>query len=96
MYYNGLLTGFVAFLIIGVFHPIVIWGEYFFSARIWPLFLIMGIACCTGALFCGEIPLLSNILAITGFSSFWSIHEIIEQKQRVAKGWFPKNPKRDK
>ncbi|MBQ5864199.1 MAG: DUF4491 family protein, partial [Bacteroidales bacterium] len=27
-------------------------------------------------------------------SSFWSILEVFEQKKRVEKGWFPKNPKR--
>jgi hypothetical protein len=36
----------------------------------------------------------SSLLGVTGFSSFWSILEIKEQKKRVEKGWFPKNPKR--
>ena len=25
---------------------------------------------------------------------FWSIKEVFEQRERVRKGWFPKNPKR--
>ena len=25
---------------------------------------------------------------------YWSIGELFEQRERVAKGWFPKNPKR--
>lgn len=33
-------------------------------------------------------------LVIIAFSSFWSIGEVIKQRKRVLKGWFPKNPKR--
>jgi len=33
-------------------------------------------------------------LAVLGFSLLWSIKELSEQKDRVEKGWFPKNPKR--
>jgi hypothetical protein len=33
-------------------------------------------------------------VGVFGFSSLWSIHEIIEQEERVKKGWFPANPKR--
>lgn len=94
MYYAGLLTGLCAFLIIGLFHPIVIWGEYFFGAKIWPLFLLLGIAFCAGSLYTPRMPVLSAVLGITGFTSFWSIHEILEQQKRVAKGWFPANPRR--
>ena len=36
----------------------------------------------------------SVILGVTGFSSFWGIGEIFEQRKRVEKGWFPRNPKR--
>lgn len=96
MYFQGLLIGLVAFLIIGLFHPLVIWGEYYFSAKIWPVFLLLGLICCIASVFLGKLPIISSILAIIGFSSFWSIHEIIEQKERVAKGWFPVNPKRKK
>ena len=38
----------------------------------------------------------STIVGVTAFSCFWSIHELIEQDKRVAKGWFPANPKRKK
>ena len=34
------------------------------------------------------------VLAVWGASSLWSIGELFEQRERVAKGWFPKNPKR--
>ena len=38
--------------------------------------------------------ILSILLGVVAFSSFWSIGEVFEQRKRVQKGWFPKNPKR--
>ncbi|MBQ1209304.1 MAG: DUF4491 family protein [Bacteroidales bacterium] len=35
-------------------------------------------------------------LGVFGFSSFWSIHELFKQKERVQKGWFPAKPKSSK
>jgi peptide methionine sulfoxide reductase MsrA len=35
-------------------------------------------------------------MGVIAFSCFWSILEIFEQAKRVAKGWFPANPKRAK
>jgi len=40
--------------------------------------------------------LCSAILGIFGASSLWSIKELFEQRDRVKKGWFPMNPKRQK
>jgi len=36
----------------------------------------------------------STLLGVVAFSSFWTIKEIFEQRDRVRKGWFPANPKR--
>ena len=38
MYFTGLLIGIATFLSIGLFHPLVIKGEYYFGTRIWWLF----------------------------------------------------------
>ena len=38
--------------------------------------------------------LISSLLGVFSFSSFWTIKEIFEQRERVLKGWFPMNPKR--
>lgn len=43
---EGVVVGIVALVMIGVFHPIVIKCEYYFSHRIWPLFLAAGIGFC--------------------------------------------------
>lgn len=95
MYMQGLLIGICAYVIIGLFHPIVIKSEYYFSSRIWPVFLIAGLAFLALSL-CMVNVVLSSIFSILGFTCFWSIHELKEQSKRVAKGWFPANPKRKK
>ena len=49
--WQGLLLGAATFLVIGVFHPIVIWTEYYFGTRPWWIFLLLGVAGAVGALF---------------------------------------------
>lgn len=93
IFYQGALLGLCTFLIIGVFHPIVIKAEYYFGTRPWWAFLVAGIGLVVTALFIENI-FWSAILAILGFSCLWSIIELFEQRQRVIKGWFPMNPKR--
>lgn len=93
MYYTGILIAVGTFFIIGVFHPIVIKTEYYSGTRLWWIFLLVGIACVTGALFVENV-ILSSLLGVFGASNLWAIGELFEQKHRVEKGWFPKNPKR--
>lgn len=90
---TSLIIGACSFLIIGIFHPIVIKGEYYFSKKIWPIFLVLGLIFLGVAVFVNNI-LISSILSITGFTCLWSIHELFAQEKRVKKGWFPKNPNR--
>lgn len=93
IYFQGALLGLSTFLIIGVFHPIVIKTEYHFGTRPWMAFLAVGIGCGIASLFIAHV-FWSAVIAIIGFSCLWSIIEIFEQRQRVIKGWFPMNPKR--
>ncbi len=93
MNWIGVAIGFCAFLIIGIFHPIVIKGEYYFSKKIWPIFLILGIILLLISLNV-QNQFLSALLGVTGFSSLWTILELFEQAERVNKGWFPRNPNR--
>ena len=93
MNYSGLILGVATFLLIGVFHVIVVKGEYYFSKKIWPLFLATGIASLFISLFISS-PVSSSLIAVFGISCLWSIRELFEQEDRVKKGWFPKNPKR--
>lgn len=93
IYFSGIIIAVSCFLIIGVFHPIVIKTEYYTGTKYWWLFLVVGIICLIAALFipCAEISAISGII---GASSLWSIKELFEQKERVKKGWFPMNDKR--
>ncbi|CAG7839107.1 membrane protein [Clostridium novyi B str. ATCC 27606] len=90
---QGILIGLIAFLIIGIFHPIVIKGEYYFGKRIWPIFLVTGIAFLIVSVFTKN-QMGSAVLGVIGFSCLWSIIELFEQEERVKKGWFPKNHKK--
>ena len=89
----GLLIGISTFLIIGLFHPIVIKCEYYFGTKCWWWFLILGLIG-VGLSMWVENVLWSTLLGVFSFSSFWTIKEIFDQKKRVIKGWFPRNPKR--
>ncbi len=88
---KGMIIGIATFVIIGVFHPIVIKSEYYIGKKIWPLFLLVGLLLIALSIFVNSI-ILSAIIGVTGFTSLWSIHEIFEQEERVKKGWFPHNP----
>lgn len=93
MHIQGLLIGICTFLIIGLFHPIVIKTEYYTGTRYWWVFLLIGLAGTAGSLFIEDV-FWASLLGVFAFSSFWTIKELFDQKKRVEKGWFPKNPKR--
>lgn len=93
MHLTGIIIGVIAFLSIGVFHPIVIKAEYHFSKSCWPVFLMAGIVLMVISALVENV-ILSSALAVIGMSSWWSILELFEQEKRVKKGWFPANPKR--
>ena len=93
MNFTGLIIGIATFLIIGLFHPIVIKAEYYLGTKCWWMFALAGIIFIVLSILIENI-ILSTILGVFGFSSFWSILELFEQKKRVEKVWFPKNPKR--
>ena len=93
LHFTGIIIAVCTFLIIGLFHPIVIKVEYLYGTRPWWIFLVLGIASIVSALFISDI-MLSATFGVLGASLLWSIGELFEQKKRVEKGWFPKNPKR--
>ncbi|MDR0758386.1 MAG: DUF4491 family protein [Tannerella sp.] len=91
---TGLITGFLTFLIIGLFHPLVVKGEYYFGVKCWWAFLLLGIAGIGGALLFRNV-LVSSLCGIFAFSSLWGINELFQQRRRVEKGWFPKREKKE-
>ncbi len=93
MHFGGILAGLAVFFIIGIFHPIVIKCEYYFSYKIWKLFLQVGMIFLLVSVF-AQNDILSMLSGVLGFTCFWSIKELHEQRERVRKGWYPKNPNR--
>lgn len=91
--FSGLAIGAATFLIIGLFHPIVVKAEYYLGVKSWWIFLVVGIIGIAASLLVSSI-FWSSLLGVFAFSSFWSIKEVFEQKRRVEKGWFPANPNR--
>lgn len=90
---SGLVIGICTFLIIGLFHPVVVKAEYYWGTKCWWIFLVLGITGVAATLLVDNL-MISSLLGVFSFSSFWTIKEIFEQEERVKKGWFPKNPKR--
>ncbi len=91
MNFTGIIVGLATFLIIGLFHPIVIKAEYCFGTGCWWIFLIVGVVLGLLSAVVNSL-IVSTILGVTAFSSFWSILELFQQRKRVRKGWFPKGP----
>lgn len=92
MHFNGIIVAAITFLIIGIFHPIVVKAEYHFSKKIWPLFAVAGSVFLVISLFSNN-EVVSSVLAVLGATCMWSIHELFEQEERVKKGWFPAKKK---
>ncbi|GMO11230.1 MAG: hypothetical protein Ta2A_19370 [Treponemataceae bacterium] len=69
MHIHGIIIGIIAFLTIGIFHPVVIYGEYHFGTKIWPYFLIIGIILCVLSLLMDNI-IISATMGITAFCCF--------------------------
>ncbi len=92
MQFYGVLLGLISFLVIGLFHPVVIKCEYHFSYKVWPVFLFAGAALLIASLFTAN-TFVSAVLGVVGVTFLWSIIELFHQRRRVEKGWFPANPK---
>ena len=87
----GLLVGLSTFLVIGLFHPLVIKAEYYIGVKSWILFALAGVVFAIASLMAKGM-IWSTLFGVVAFSSFWSILEVFEQRERVRKGWFPEGP----
>ena len=58
MNFEGIIVGLATFLIIGIFHPIVIKAEYHFGTRCWWAFLLAGCGFAALSLFLNRFLLL--------------------------------------
>lgn len=93
IYLEGPLVGLVAFVLIGVFHPVVVRVEYHFGRQVWPVFLGSGLAAIAASVFFHQ-RIYSVLLGVLGFALLWSTIELFKQHERVLKGRAKKNPER--
>lgn len=90
--WSAVVFGVASLFIMGAYYPIVIRGEYYFSQKIWPVFLAVGLA---AIILSTQMNGLSCWLtAFFGATNLWAIVELREQAERVRLGRYPKNPKR--
>ena len=75
----GLFIGICTFLIIGLFHPVVVKAEYYWGTKCWWIFLVLGIAGVIASLSIDNV-ILSSLLGVFAFSSFRTIKEVFEQE----------------
>ena len=79
---EGFLVGLIAFVLIGLFHPIVIHVERRFGKKVWPVFFFPGVILAVVSVLITQ-KLLSVGLGVLAFSLFWSAIELIKQHKRV-------------
>lgn len=91
--WEGILLGLSTIIIIAFSRWLCIVGEYYFTKRFWIFFLVVGLLFIVCSLVLSD-RLLSAIASVAGFCFLWGIGEVIQQEKRVAKGWFPVNPRR--
>ena len=72
----GLTIGLLTFLVIGICHPLVIKGEYYFGTRCWWVFLIAGAVSLAAAVW------VSDVL----WSSLLGIQHVLEHKRTFRTG----------
>ncbi len=92
--WTGIISGAAMIILTGLFHPVVVKCEYYFGAKVWPVFLVLGLASLGVSIF-AENAAVSSAAGILGAILLWCIRELKEQEKRVMKGWFPRNPKRN-
>ena len=59
---SGLVIGICTFLIIGLFHPIVVKAEYYWGTKCWWIFLLLGIGGIIASLYTENIMIASLVL----------------------------------
>ena len=65
MNYSGLIIAVITFLVIGLFHPLVIKSEYYFGTKCWWAFALAGLAFIVASLLV-ENSVASPILGVVG------------------------------
>ena len=80
MYFDGLIIGFAVFLMIGLFHPLVVKAEKYMGKKSKWIFAVACLIFVIISLYAAYW--VSIFLGCLGFSCFWSIFEIDRQEKR--------------
>ncbi|MDR0420726.1 MAG: DUF4491 family protein [Prevotellaceae bacterium] len=81
MYISGLIVGASVFLLIGLFHPLVVKAEYYLGKKkLKPIFGLIFLISTVMSLFTNV--LLSIYLGCFGFACLWSVFEVDRQEKR--------------
>ncbi len=83
----GLIIGFLTLIIIGLGFVWVIFGERYFSYRIWPYVIVFGLILVGLSTFIANDHL-SAIVGIVAASFIWGATELKSQAIRSELGWF--------
>lgn len=93
--FSGLALGLAMLFAIGFGFLWVIKVEYYLGARVWKAVLGLGVLVCLASLFVPGFSA-SALLGILGGSVVWGATELPGQAERVRRGLFPANPRREK
>ena len=92
---TGLIIGICTFLIIGLFHPVVIKAEYYWGTGCWWIFLVLGIVGTVAALWVTNV-LWSSLLGVFAFLLSGRSRRFSSRKNECVKGGFPKTQRERK
>ena len=90
----GLILGLFTLLSSALGHIWVVKVEYLVGAQVWPLAALLGIILIFSSLWVDDI-IFSGMIGIFGFIVLYGARELVKQRERVEKGWFPRKPGRD-
>jgi hypothetical protein len=80
MYFDGLIIGFAVFLMIGLFHPLVVKAEKYMGKKSKWIFAVVCLISVIMSMY--ALDWVSIFWGCLGFSCFWSIFEIDKQEKR--------------
>jgi hypothetical protein len=92
--FTGLFLGLFMLVAIGLGFVWVIKVEYYLGAGVWKAVLVIGLVVCGVSIFMPTFTG-SALLGILGGSIVWGATELPAQEERVRRGLFPANPRKD-
>ena len=87
--FDGLLIGIVTFLIIGLFHPVVVKAEYYWGTKCWWIFLVLGILGVIASLFIDSEFCVRYLTAYSPSHRSGRSRRFSSRRSVCRKGWFP-------